>query len=258
MNCKDVRTFLGPYLDSELDPTTSYELGLHLNACADCRTRVERERGLESVLAAAVAGRDATTSEMWARALARLEPRPGRRRRPWLAFVLASAAAALALALAAWTLFPARPPDLLEAAVRDHEEFLGGKFGPELATNDPARAAAFLRERVAVSAQLPPDTAGYRLLGVRCCVLRGALLGLALYSVGGAPASVFLLPERELEAFPELRAELAPDGTVLARQCRGRIVIARAAPAVRCTLVVVGESDHGESLKRLAGEIAAR
>ncbi len=36
MNCQEIRALAGPYLDSELDVTTTSEAQQHLAACADC------------------------------------------------------------------------------------------------------------------------------------------------------------------------------------------------------------------------------
>ena len=47
MKCEDVIHFVGPYLDSELDPTTTFQIQAHLSQCSMCRTRFEREHELE-------------------------------------------------------------------------------------------------------------------------------------------------------------------------------------------------------------------
>jgi anti-sigma factor RsiW len=43
MNCRDLRSLAGPYLDSELDVKTSLEIQQHLTACAGCAGWLEAE-----------------------------------------------------------------------------------------------------------------------------------------------------------------------------------------------------------------------
>ncbi len=44
MNCREVRRWLSPYLDSELGQTKTFEISQHLTVCEACRWRFERER----------------------------------------------------------------------------------------------------------------------------------------------------------------------------------------------------------------------
>lgn len=239
MTCDDVRKFLGPFLDSELDARTSYELGLHLNDCASCRDRVERERRLEAEIALA-AGRDESTPEMWNRALGRLQPK--RRWWPWAAAALVLAAGAVAL------LLPARP-DLLRTAIADHDELLDGRFSPDVATQDADRAAAYLREKVPVSAALPaaPDCL---IVGVRLCFFHGHPVGLVIYRLQEGSASLFLVPNSEMPSFDH-----AEGGTL---QEHGLIALLRRVEGAEFSVVAVGPAAARAEVERLATAVASR
>lgn len=239
MTCDDIRKFLGPFLDSELDARTSYELGIHLNGCASCRERVERERRLEAEVASA-AGRDDTTPEMWARAMAKLPPR--RRWWPW--------AAAGALVVAAALLAAPRRPDLLRTALADHGELLQGRFAPDVATPDAERASAYLRDRVPVAASLPANAPDCLLVGVRLCFFHGEPVGLVIYRLQGETASLFLVPNAELPRFAHADRGTLSDHGLFATLCP--------VEGAEFSVVAVGPAAAQAEVERLATAVASR
>jgi hypothetical protein len=50
MPCKECRRWWSPYLDSELDASTTFEVSEHLRTCHACRERFEREEFVENWL----------------------------------------------------------------------------------------------------------------------------------------------------------------------------------------------------------------
>src|SRR5438128_2733080 len=65
MRCHEVRTLLGPYLDSELDAKTSLDVSQHLDSCADCARVFDAEAKLEERLSTVLRGGQ-KTPELWA------------------------------------------------------------------------------------------------------------------------------------------------------------------------------------------------
>ena len=248
MNCDDVRKFLGPFLDDELDARTSYELGLHLNGCEACRDRVEREKRLEAEIAGA-ARRDETTPEMWERALAHLAPQ----RRAWWSWALARpafwAAAAVLMGFAAWWVVPQRP-DLVHVAFGDHRELLAGRFGPDVVTDDADRAAGYVREKTSLDATLPGPADGRTVVGARLCFFHGSPVGLVIYKLRGESASLFLVPDAELGRFRGMKEGSEAD--------TGMIAITRTVPGGAFSVVAVGPVAAREQVERLAMEVASR
>lgn len=51
MNCQQARKWISPYLDSELDPSTTFEVSQHLERCQACRARFEQEVQAEQLIA---------------------------------------------------------------------------------------------------------------------------------------------------------------------------------------------------------------
>lgn len=50
MNCQQARIYQGPYLDSELDPTATYEVSHHLENCSDCTQVFKAHERLERAI----------------------------------------------------------------------------------------------------------------------------------------------------------------------------------------------------------------
>lgn len=64
MNCREARRRLSPYLDSELDPTTTFAISEHLRVCDDCRRRFEVERGVDLAVVAKLSV-ESVPDEVW-------------------------------------------------------------------------------------------------------------------------------------------------------------------------------------------------
>lgn len=54
MRCQETRKWISPYLDSELDPTKTFEVSQHLESCAPCRERFEKEGRADELIGAAL------------------------------------------------------------------------------------------------------------------------------------------------------------------------------------------------------------
>lgn len=103
MNCREARRCLSPYLDSELDPTTTFAISEHLRVCDDCRRRFDAERGVDQAIVAEL-GVEKMPDELWRQIV-----RPMRTPR-WVRWRLyAPLAAAAAIVLIVWAGWPWRP-----------------------------------------------------------------------------------------------------------------------------------------------------
>lgn len=99
MNCREARRCLSPYLDSELDPTTTFAISEHLRTCDECRRRFDAERRVDQAIVAKL-GAESVSGELWREIL-----RPLRRPR-WVRWRLYAPLAAAVIALVAWTGWP--------------------------------------------------------------------------------------------------------------------------------------------------------
>ncbi len=54
MQCQEARKWISPYLDSELDPTKTFEVSQHLESCAPCRARFQKEGRADKLIGAAL------------------------------------------------------------------------------------------------------------------------------------------------------------------------------------------------------------
>ncbi len=117
MNCREVRRWLSPYLDSELGKTKTFEVSEHLRQCESCATRFEQERRIDASIAEKLS--DAPVLDFGA--MLREAARPKRSLLgPWRMGAMGLAAC---LALFAW--FAIGPP---AASASSAEDWIASEF----------------------------------------------------------------------------------------------------------------------------------
>ncbi len=202
MTCAEVLRYLSPYLDSELDPRTSFDLAEHLARCEPCAARVRGEERLEAALASALRGGVADPA-LWRRIEGSLPAAP-RRRRLRLLPALAGALALSGAALLAWALWPGPRPGELD-----------------LAAAVAADAGAEQPEAGFVPSLRPPEgRRGFRYEGGRHCSLRGTPVEILRGSAGGSSLTLYVARSEALARFPEAAARIAAAGSGKAVRCR--------------------------------------
>src|SRR5881394_2337461 len=88
MRCEETSRYLSPYLDSELDPRTSFEMSSHFEQCGSCRERFEAERRIDHAISTELKKSEPRDEEHWNLAKARVR-KPGGRGGLWAVFLLA-------------------------------------------------------------------------------------------------------------------------------------------------------------------------
>lgn len=204
MRCDEIRRWISPYLDSELDPHTNFEIAQHLESCAECRQVFGVERQLEASMAASLTT-DSHTQAAWDRAVRQIGARPVWRSPRWQ---VAVAAIGLVLALAGgWRGWMITQQDLVRSAIRNHQEYLANRMVLDVQSGSPEIVEAFFHEKLPFRVQCPRDLAsqGIRLIGARLCHLKRVPVAYLLYHVEHRPVSVFLLDEEGLAQFRQAR-----------------------------------------------------
>lgn len=198
MKCERVRAFTSPYLDSELDPATTYEISRHLESCRSCAERLAAEVELERALARYLGRPSGDEERVLRRVLDRTLGRGSSRRRRGLrvaaALLLAGGAAALVRWRAGARAVRPEVPELVAMAARDHREFLDGEIAPTLLTSDALELEAFLRDSTDAASCALPSGNGWQLEGARVCSFHGRTLGLVTLRYRGTPVSVVDAP----------------------------------------------------------------
>ena len=195
MKCEDARRYVGPYLDSELDPKTSFEVARHLESCADCKGRFDSEGVLEQALEKEMVRPEPGDDATWERALRRAQTsRSGRWR--WAAVVSGGLAAAVFLV---WLL--ALGGDGLASDLRkDYQKHAQGGSPLELASRNPKEVEEFFKDRMGLSVPVPVP-AGWELLGGRKCALRGIPTAFILYRRRGRDVTAYVFLGDHLDRF---------------------------------------------------------
>jgi len=226
MKCSEIRSLLGPYLDSELDTATTARINGHLERCPACTRRFRAEERLERGIAKRLARAQPGDEALFERVLqSAIRPRVVTRRR-LAAVLLLAVAAGLALYLGP----PAHPrPSMLALALRDHlvHAKRARATGPDAERLDPgcAREAAGL---LGISFPL----AGYELRSAHHCRLGTVPVRYLAWDHGRERLSAFVIPRADAAAFaerPDKRQERAAGGL--------RAIIL---PRARAVCIVVG------------------
>lgn len=262
MKCDESLRFLSPYLDSELDPKTSFEIGRHLEECASCKARFEQEEALERKIEAALRPGEAASpadAAIWAKVdgtvraeAARGEGRSGRGHRAKLLVAL------LLLAIVAGSVVAMRrtpcPFGLLgEGACHSHNGYLDGTEKPEVVTSKPDEIASFFSQGLGFSVRTP---ARLELTGARRCAFGPVRVAYLMGKVSGEPVSVFVFPTSELASFPDARAATERGGGLARAEGRGgrEVVLARGDRVTACAFGAASTRDTLEALAREAAE----
>lgn len=196
MKCDDARRVVGPYLDSELDPKTSFEVARHLEACGECRARFEAEGALERALAKELARPEPGDDALFERALRRAR---APRRWGWAALASSAAAALLLLVLTVGG------EGLASDLRKDYEKHARGGTPLEIASSDPREVEAFFREGMGLSVPVPVPS-GWELRGGRKCALRGVPTAFLLYRRDGQDVTAYVFLRDHLDRFREAGA----------------------------------------------------
>lgn len=194
MRCHEVRQFLGPYLDSELDAKTSLEIQQHLEACPDCARVFAAEEKLDAHIFSALRGGQ-RTAELWDGIETRIKPR----RFAWLAVAMPAVACVVAVVSFGW--WKTHRLEVAVAAAHCHREYVEGIIGPQPAGNLPANldAGAFA---------IRPAPKMFQPAGTRLCHLDGVPVAAVLGHSEAAPVSMIVFRRSELDHFPVTKRRL--------------------------------------------------
>jgi len=191
MNCIEFEARLHPYVDGELEMNEMAAAEGHVVQCAECRARVERERGFRQLLRRQP--RESAPPEL--RAMIRARVRRSARlaaMRP----VLVGTTAAAALLLVVTVLPSLRPTSsLVSDLVSKHVTYAQIEQPAEFVSQDPRAVETWFRQRadlrVTVSDYSP---SGIRLVGGRLAEAEERKAAYVLYEKGHTLMSVFMVP----------------------------------------------------------------
>ncbi|UCC32583.1 MAG: zf-HC2 domain-containing protein [Phycisphaerales bacterium] len=241
MTCTEVREYLFPFLDSELDAPLSIEIQRHLDSCPRCAREAEIERTIGKRLGAVIETTgddvpvfDQSTAELFGQR-GQPEPTPGRRRRllpfRWHRWLATAAALAIVVGAGTWLVIGGGDPRpgpsrFAELVVSDFEHFLDGGSRVELASADSRAVADWLRDKTTLAVVLPvPAAPVSRLVGCRKCKIDDRPAAFAIYDVNGIPVSLvaFAVERGDFDGMNEVRRGGL---TYWVDHCRGHAVVA--------------------------------
>ena len=257
MRCHEARQLIGPYLDSELDAKSSFEIEQHLESCRDCAQFFEAEQKLDDRISSLLR-QGQKTGPLWERVESQVAA-PGFRARIWPRRILMRMglgfATIVVILLAASIWSTKRVPDLAAVVEQDHEEFLAGKFGPEFYGPLPESVSRRLDERLdpAAFAQLP-SAPGFRAGGSRLCFLRGVPAAWTLGHYANGSVSVVVLKRSQLDHFPQIKQRFESGrGVVCVRTGRYQFAARLVGGHVVCAVAGVSRQMVEDLVKSVPG-----
>ncbi len=206
MICKELGRYIDAFLDDELSVMENLKVQAHLVFCGKCRTVIESEVGLRSLIEAD-ALEDSAPEHLREKILHQIGERPAQepsrpleqftfRQRIFFTGLLAGAATlGLILALAAY-LFKGLPGDVSPLAaelVAKHRIYSGGEGDLQVRSSDSLEVASWIRARLDFPVHLPQlARPGERLVGARLSSIADGQAAYLLYERAGRRVSLYV------------------------------------------------------------------
>ena len=197
--CKDVEAYLAEFIANEGDGDARGRVQAHLNVCSSCRSLAQEQTAMRRQLRL-LAARDASQippGHLWERAASTWNALDVRRKRSVRArWALAGSSLMLLLFSIVWANLASGHEFPVEAVLRDFRGLRAHAPTPRYATEDPDKAARWLREHL--RAELPPvnlTLSQGELLGADVITTPQQLVGRLLYHTPQGIAAVYLAPE---------------------------------------------------------------
>ncbi len=165
MDCKEVRKYLFPFIDRELDEKIGSQIETHLDSCSLCSREFESERRIESAIKEKMP-RDQAPLILRQRLIHQID---GQERRssfwetfyPFLRSHLRPILATLAvftITIASFFIYwTARTPyfPIFQEALKGHTSFLAGKFPPEIVSSQAEEVSSWFQGKVDFPVAVP-------------------------------------------------------------------------------------------------------
>lgn len=200
MNCHEIKEYLYPFLDGELDNQASQLVKEHLSSCPLCDLEFKQERDLNNLIREGIP-REKASFELRERIIGILE----RKRVMPLRAVPAGIVAILLLVISVPSLFRARSFPVFSEAITHHIHFLQDKTPMEISSGNTAEIKKWLQDRMEFMVMVPDlSQQGLVLLGARVCHLGGKKVAYLMYEKGEHDISVFMFDAKGMR-FPKAK-----------------------------------------------------
>jgi len=200
MKGHEIRIYLSPYLDSVLDPTTTYEVSRHLETCRECAQIFKAEGELEHAICERLRRPHGDEEQVIERALSRVLARRSRFEDRRALLIAASLLFLLGFLIYRVTWRESdRVPDLITMVAEDHRRYIHGEVTPELLTADPAALAPFFEGKLSGEIGSIPMKSGWEMEGARVCRFREIHVAFITLRYHGIPVSVVDVPDEDVE-----------------------------------------------------------
>lgn len=213
MNCKQVRSYLSMYLDSELGSDTTFEISQHLESCNSCRSRAEKEEFLESLIRKELNEPQQGDDLIWNYALQNAVSGKSAFLNKRALFITSLVLAAAVFALFYLFPFGTSELDLAAAAESAHAACLDQSEQLFSVTGDNETVNSYFRKYLSTQFTLKkPLVSGIKFVGGSICELHGVRSAHLMFMLNNEFVSVFWLDKANLPRFPDIQKRMKTEG----------------------------------------------
>lgn len=202
MNCKECAKLLHAYLDNELDAASAIHVGMHLEACAGCKTGLKDMQALRAGLRQKLPYHEAPGAlRQNILSQIRKDVQPARPSTPWRWLMPAFSAAALAMAAVLYVAAPGAQDVLADEIVASHVRSLMEQHLTDVASSDRHTVKPWFAGKLDFSPPVYDFTAqNYPLIGGRLDYIRHQTVAALSYRRNKHVINVFIMPTDETDS----------------------------------------------------------
>ena len=203
MDCNRIKEYIYPFLDGQLDASTSELVKGHLSACPICNLEAEQEKKLDPLIRSSIPKENAPY-ELKEEILKQIAGLSEKKFRRFISPVLNPALIGIAGVVLIFVFLSSinKPFPVYSETVKEHIQFLQGSLPMHIVSKKPQDVAKWLQAKLDFKVMVP-DLSSQKvdLLGARVCSLKNKKSAYITYEKDGHSISVFIFDAKKLK-FP--------------------------------------------------------
>lgn len=203
MICDEIKKFISPYLDSEVDPHTNLRIEEHLANCSKCQKYYEQEHNFEISFKNELVT-NPETDAAWQRALNRATRTSIFQTK--IPVTIAVSMVVVLLLIGGWFRSGFYQSDLAWAAYKNHSKYLTDQLPIKVEGMQALAINKYFRDKLTFSVNVPANVPieGLKVIGARLCHLKGVPVAYMIYHYKNIPVSLFLMDADRSNYFKQL------------------------------------------------------
>lgn len=209
MDCGEIKEYIYPFLDSQLDTQTAELIREHLSTCPVCSFEFGQEKKIDSLIRSSIP-KEKAPYELKEAILDRIKESAGPKQVFIFPLPKPAIRVALTLLFIGILIIPIlvninKPFPVFGESIRDHIKFLQGNLTIDIASDNPVEVQRLLQAKLDFKVKVPDlSSQGARLLGGRLCAFKDKKTAFLMYDKKGHDISVFMFDAQGVK-FPQAK-----------------------------------------------------